>query len=297
MTYLFSNSVVVSGNVAGVTQLPGISVTNFPATQTVSGTVSVSNFPTNVSITQLPGISVTNFPSNVSITQMPGVTGSVTVSGNVSITQMPGIALSGNVSITQMPAISGNVSITQMPAVNLNLANVNVVSEPNSYNVYTPHMFGNTTASWSSNLTLLPMLAITTSNASAHWHVQDYTFAAPSNTKNNVTPDVLHYIWIKNPTISGNIVYNQINGNIKVAEFKDSVGTTTWNSNISINPNTGTALHSDLYFANNTETGDDLTDYWQFYSGDVLVCFQMQTTTNVGANTPIWWTLQVYEGG
>ena len=292
MTYLFSNSVVVSGNVAGVTQLPGISVTNFPATQTVSGAVSVSNFPTNVSITQLPGISVTNFPSNVSITQMPGISGNVNVNNfpaNVNITQMP--AISGNVSV------SGNVSIRQMPAVNLNLANVNVVSEPNSYNVYTPHMFGNTTASWSSNLTLLPMLAITTSNASAHWHVQDYTFAAPSNTKNNVTPDVLHYIWIKNPTISGNIVYNQINGNIKVAEFKDSVGTTTWNSNISINPNTGTALHSDLYFANNVESGDDLSDYWQFYSGDVLVCFQMQTTTNVGPNTPIWWTLQVYEGG
>jgi hypothetical protein len=121
-----TGTVGVSGNV-NIGQLPGITVTNFPA------------FPSNVSITSLPGITVTNFPSNVRITDLPGITGNVGVSGNVEISRMP--AISGNVSITQLPAISGNVnvnnfpanvSITQMPGIT---GNVNIADGGNSITV------------------------------------------------------------------------------------------------------------------------------------------------------------------
>ena len=79
-------NVTVMGNVAGITTLPA-----------VTGNVRVWG---NVSIDQLPGIAVTNFPSNVSITQMPAIT------GNVNVNNFP-----ANVSITQMPSITGNVQI------------------------------------------------------------------------------------------------------------------------------------------------------------------------------------------
>ena len=104
-------NVTVIGNVAGITtlpavtgnvhvwgnvsidQLPGVSVTNFPA------------FPSNIRITD-GSVSVTNFPSNVSITQMPGITGNVNIAdGGNSIT------VDGNVSITTMPAITGTVTL------------------------------------------------------------------------------------------------------------------------------------------------------------------------------------------
>jgi hypothetical protein len=121
-----TGNVGVSGNVS-ISQLPGITVTNFP------------EFPSNVSITSLPGITVTNFPGNVRITDLPGISGNVGVSGNVEISRLP--AISGNVSITQMPAISGNVnvnnfpsnvSITQMPGIT---GNVNIADGGNSITV------------------------------------------------------------------------------------------------------------------------------------------------------------------
>ncbi|CAB4129199.1 hypothetical protein UFOVP112_297 [uncultured Caudovirales phage] len=126
-------NVTVVGNVSGITTLPAIT-----GNVGVSGNVSISqlpgitvtNFPSNVSITSLPGITVTNFPSNVRITDLPGITGNVGVSGNVEITRMP--AISGNVSITQLPAL-GNVSIDRLPGVTGNVhvyGNVSVDNFP-----------------------------------------------------------------------------------------------------------------------------------------------------------------------
>jgi hypothetical protein len=94
-----TGNVGVSGNVS-ISQLPGITVTNFPSNVRITdGSISVTNFPA--------------FPSNVSITQMPSITGNVWVNGitgNITgITTLP--AITGNV------GVSGNVSITQMPAV------------------------------------------------------------------------------------------------------------------------------------------------------------------------------------
>lgn len=122
-----TGNVHVWGNVS-IDQLPGVAVTNFPA------------FPSNIRITD-GSVSVTNFPSNVSITQMPAITGNVGVSGNVSITQLPAL---GNVSITQMPAVSGNVwvngvtgniaGITTLPAITGNVGvsgNVSITQLPN----------------------------------------------------------------------------------------------------------------------------------------------------------------------
>jgi hypothetical protein len=107
------------GNVR-ITDMPGITVTNFPAFPSnisitsmpaITGHVTVDNFPlfpSNVSITQMPGVSVTNFPSNIRITDMPGIT------GNVNVNNFP-----SNVSITQMPAITGTVNIGTMPEVEI----------------------------------------------------------------------------------------------------------------------------------------------------------------------------------
>lgn len=54
-------------------------------------------------------VTVDNFPSNIRITDMPGITGNVHVYGNVSVDNFP-----SNVSITQMPGVTivGNVEIT-----------------------------------------------------------------------------------------------------------------------------------------------------------------------------------------
>ena len=94
----FAGNIVISGNV------------NIPGEVTVNST---PDDPVHVHLTELGtygnlttfvpvrgNVLVDNFPSNIRITDMPGVTGNVGVSGNVSITQLP--AISGNVSITQM---------------------------------------------------------------------------------------------------------------------------------------------------------------------------------------------------
>jgi hypothetical protein len=119
-TNLIGNVRITDGHVT-VDNFPSfpsnIRITDLPG---ITGHVTVDNFPSfpsNISITQMPGVSITNFPSNVRITD-----GSVSVTNfpafpsNIRITDMPGITgnvgVSGNVSITQMPAITGNVTAT-----------------------------------------------------------------------------------------------------------------------------------------------------------------------------------------
>jgi len=63
----YANANVI-GNISGITTLPAIR-----GNVGVSGNINVDNFPSNVSITQLPAVS-----GNVSISQMPAITGNVT---------------------------------------------------------------------------------------------------------------------------------------------------------------------------------------------------------------------------
>jgi hypothetical protein len=129
--------------------MPGVYVTNFPSNiritdmPGITGTVVLdagTNLIGNVKITQMPGITgnvwVNGVTGNISgITTLPAITGNVGVSGNVSITQLPAL---GNVSITQMPGITGNVDITRMPGVTGNVhvyGNVNVDNFPSNVRI------------------------------------------------------------------------------------------------------------------------------------------------------------------
>ena len=110
-------------------------ISNFPATQSISGAVSVSNFPLTqaisgaVDISNLPltqaisgAVDINNFPSTqaisgaVSVSNFPStqaISGAVSVS-NLPITQ----AISGAVDINNFPstqAISGAVSVSNLP--------------------------------------------------------------------------------------------------------------------------------------------------------------------------------------
>ena len=90
-------NVVVVGNISGITTLPAI-----------HGSVDVNNFPSNIRITDMPGITGNvGVSGNVEISRMPAVTGNVHVYGNVDIDHLP------NVTIGTMPAVTGNVSVTQ----------------------------------------------------------------------------------------------------------------------------------------------------------------------------------------
>lgn len=78
-----------------------VTVSNFPATQAVSGTVSVGNFPANQTISG--SVTVSNFPANQ------------TISGTVSVTDLT----NGNQK-TQLVLATTNASsdVTSFPAVN-----------------------------------------------------------------------------------------------------------------------------------------------------------------------------------
>jgi hypothetical protein len=109
----------VAGNVrldAGTNLIGNVRITD--------GTITVANFPSNIRITDMPGITGNvGVSGNVEISRMPAVTGNVHVYGNVSvdnfpsnvsITSMPPVSVTGNISgITTLPAVTGNVSVTQ----------------------------------------------------------------------------------------------------------------------------------------------------------------------------------------
>lgn len=102
----FPATQVISGNVA-VTNFPSsFQISNLPATQPVSGTVAVSNLPATQPVSGT--VAVSNFPAT-----QP-------VSGNVGITNFPGTQpVSGTVAVSNLPGtqpVSGSVAVTNLPA-------------------------------------------------------------------------------------------------------------------------------------------------------------------------------------
>jgi hypothetical protein len=89
-------------------------ISNFPATQAVSGSVGINNFPVTqpvngtVSIGNTPSVSVSNFPATQAVT-VGNFPATQPVSGSVSISNSPAVTVS-NFPTTQ--PVSGSVSIT-----------------------------------------------------------------------------------------------------------------------------------------------------------------------------------------
>jgi NF-X1-type zinc finger protein NFXL1 len=137
-----TSSIDISGQFINISNLPliqdvsgSVSVSNFPtSTQVsnivdVSGNVSVSNFPGSFEISNLPStqdvsgnVSVSNFPTSFEISNLPStqdVSGSVSVSNfptSFEISNLPSIQdVSGNVNVSNIVDVSGNVSVSNFP--------------------------------------------------------------------------------------------------------------------------------------------------------------------------------------
>ena len=132
---------------------PRVYVTNFPSSQTVDGSVSVSYLPAisgNVCVNNLPTTQTVN--GKVAVSSLPAITGSVavnnfpsnqTVNGTVAVSSLPAITgsvavnnfpskqtVNGTVSVSSLPAITGNVRVTNFPATQPVNSTVSVSSLP-----------------------------------------------------------------------------------------------------------------------------------------------------------------------
>lgn len=134
----------VIGAGSTVTTLTGsvVAIDNFPATQDVSGSVSVSNFPSfpatqtvdgSVGVNNFPvtqtvdgSVNVNNFPSTYAVSNFPS---SQTVSGTVGVSNFPATQpVSGTLSVGNFPAsqtINGAVSVSNFPS-SFNVGNLPV---------------------------------------------------------------------------------------------------------------------------------------------------------------------------
>ena len=102
-----------------------VHISNFPATQVVSGSVSVSNHPTSIEVSNFPvggsSVEVTNFPATQAVTGnfypvTQPVSGSVSVSNHPTTTEVSNFPTSTEVS--NFPAsqvVSGSVSVSNHP--------------------------------------------------------------------------------------------------------------------------------------------------------------------------------------
>jgi len=106
-------------------------VTNFPSTQTVSGSVSVSNFPSTQPVSG--AVSVSNFPSSQAVTNTgtfsvqntaPTPAGSNTIGfvnvlgGNSTAVKVDGSAVTQPVSASSLPLPTGAATSANQPAIN-----------------------------------------------------------------------------------------------------------------------------------------------------------------------------------
>ena len=165
-----TGNVGVSGNV-NISQLPGITVTNFPA------------FPSNVSITSLPGITVTNFPSNVRITDMPGV----------AITSMPEVEIK-NDSGNPIP-VTGNVT-----AIITDVITVIAEEDPGELYAFNNHA-ANANRGWTMDEVMRPVVSFQNGSASAADIIKILEYEIGNNNANQST---IVYEWYEGPlTISG----------------------------------------------------------------------------------------------
>ena len=123
-----SGTQTVAGTVA-VSNFPATTaVSNFPASQTVNGAVSVAG---SVAVTNFPAtqpVTVSNFPATqpvsgtVAVSNFPAtqpVSGAVSVAGSVAVTNFPATQpVSGTVAVSNFPAtqpVSGSVSVSNFP--------------------------------------------------------------------------------------------------------------------------------------------------------------------------------------
>jgi len=104
-----TNTLTISGNV---------SVDNFPATQVVSGSVDVDNFPASFEVSNFPAtqavsgsVDVDNFPASFEVSNFPATQ---PVSGSVDVDNFPASFEVSNFPATQ--AVSGSVDVDNFPA-------------------------------------------------------------------------------------------------------------------------------------------------------------------------------------
>src|SRR5665213_1963681 len=98
-----------------------ISVSNFPATQVVSGSVSVSNFPAFPATQVVSGsVSVSNLPVTQPISGSVTLLGTSTIAGTVSVSNFPAFpatqVVSGTVSVSNFPAFPAIQAVSQSGA-------------------------------------------------------------------------------------------------------------------------------------------------------------------------------------
>lgn len=128
-----------------------VSVSNLPATQPVSGTVAVNNFPAsqNVAVSNFPAtqpvsgsLGVNNFPANqtvsgtVAVSNFPStqpISGNVGITGQVAISNLPSTQpVSGTVAINNLPSIqqvSGNISVSNFPSSQAVTGNIGITGQ------------------------------------------------------------------------------------------------------------------------------------------------------------------------
>jgi hypothetical protein len=122
----------VSGSVDVTNHPTEIEVSNFPATQPVSGSVDVTNHPTEIEVSNFPAtqpvsgsVSVTNPVTSVAVSNLPATQ---PVSGTVAVSNQPTSIEVSNLPVTQ--AISGAVTVSNFPATQPVSGSVSVSNLP-----------------------------------------------------------------------------------------------------------------------------------------------------------------------
>jgi hypothetical protein len=244
-----------------------------------------------MSYTFLPNTSILNSNGTpiANATPLP-VTGNVVVTANVvaQINNFPSVFVTSNGYPTTQNVSFSNQSVTIYNSngaaiTSSNPLPVSTISNPPAV-VNVPHCFGNNSG-FMANTTLSPVAIMTMGSTTNSYQVLSYTLIPPANIKNNQTPDVLYYVWIKNPTITGTVTYTT-DGNFKYAIMPES--------GVSVNTASGTKYHTDLFVTNNIEAGDDLMDYTMANTDVLVLCLQQLTTLN-SSNTNVYWQINVIE--
>jgi hypothetical protein len=145
----FPTSQEVTGTVSVDNHPTSIEVSNFPTSHEVEGTVSIDNFPTTQAVSGT--VAVSNHPTSVQVSNFPTtqpVSGSVNV-GNLPATQ----SVTGTVNIGNLPAtqeiwgavevsnfpsnqeVSGTVSVSNFPATQPVSGTIAVSNHPTAFQV------------------------------------------------------------------------------------------------------------------------------------------------------------------
>jgi hypothetical protein len=141
------NLAAIATALAGTLDVDGsVTVSNFPTTQAVSGTVAVSNHPTAIQVSNLPAtqavsgtVAVSNHPTSIQVSNLPTtqpVSGTVTVSNqptSIQVSNFPTTqAVSGTVAINNHPT---SIEVSNLPATQAVSGTVAVSNQPTSIEV------------------------------------------------------------------------------------------------------------------------------------------------------------------